>query len=545
MPRPAKPPTPYQIEKNHRAEKITLAVRGRHASLVEEQAVDQLLAWLKHLPDPDETLQSGGLRRTDLRRLLKDDEITQCIDKRNEAVIGTPWRLEPYGSRNSQWLQSELTPHIPDLLNQAQEAVYFGYSVQEIIYTQRGGRIGIDRIVGKPFEWFRPQVNGSLRYCPNDGSGGADGLETDPRKYLLTRHQASYRNPYGEALLSRLWWPVFSRFKLWQYRLQYLERFGMPLVLGKTNGDRAAFASELSHLAANAVAAVSPQDDVTFVETAKDGNQFSQAEAEIIARIQKLILGQTMTSQIGSSGSYAAAKVHYQVMQDKRNADIRRLSSTAQTLINHLWTLNNLPGAAPVFVMADDTGLEKERAERDAMLVEKGILKLTKEYLLDRYDYAEGDFEIPEAAAPPTAPTPSIPANEDDPAPVQKTEMNAAFAPASPKFTARQQVIEDAIDATLGALPSPITNADLQTAIHGATSAEDLSDRLSVVLRDADAHTFGQVFERALFAADIIGYAHADSPPPAIPAAPTPDPVTSLAARLLARELGDDDESAP
>jgi phage gp29-like protein len=53
----------------------------------------------------------------------------------------------------------------------------------------------------------------------------------------------------------------------------------------------------------------------------------------------------------------------------------------------------------------------------------------------------------------------------------------------------------------------------------GAESVEDLFERLAVAMRDADDSRFRETFERALFAADVMGYLHAggkaqkDAPP--------------------------------
>jgi phage gp29-like protein len=51
------------------------------------------------------------------------------------------------------------------------------------------------------------------------------------------------------------------------------------------------------------------------------------------------------TSDVGSSGSYAAAKVHDQVRQDKKHADMRLIQQTVQQLLDTLCDLNGLPSA--------------------------------------------------------------------------------------------------------------------------------------------------------------------------------------------------------
>jgi len=110
------------------------------------------------------------------------------------------------------------------------DARFYGYSVQEIICKEVPKGIGIERLALKPMEWFAPQRDGSLRFFPDDGSGGIEGIAVDSVKFLVSRCNPSYRNPYGEALLSKLWFPVTWRMEGWGMWLQFLETFGEPIV---------------------------------------------------------------------------------------------------------------------------------------------------------------------------------------------------------------------------------------------------------------------------------------------------------------------------
>lgn len=78
-----------------------------------------------------------------------------------------------------------------------------------------------------------------------------------------------------------------------------------------------------------------------------------------------------------------------------------------------------------------------------------------------------------------------------------------------PRFTAGQQAIEDQVDRTLANFISPIQNKAIASAIANSTSPEDLIDRLGVAMQDADDAQFRQVLERAMFAADLMGYGQA------------------------------------
>jgi hypothetical protein len=398
------------------------------AALYTEQSTYQLLRWMTTLPDPDIVLQKAGIPRYRLRELEADDEIIQCLETRRDAVLGVPWHLEPSEDPASKYITAELEPIWDDLIRWAFEAVPYGYSVIELIYRQDGAKIGLaskanpvpdavypDRLVstmGKPLEWFKPTVYG-LRYFPDNGSGGAQGVQCDPLKYLLTVRGGSYRNPYGEALLSRLWWPVFFRRQGWSFWVRFLERFGTPILMGAV-ADPQGFIEAMREAGIETAIAVQMGENVTAT-LASGANEFETVERAIVSRIQKLILGQTLTSQIGpSGGSYAAAKVHDSVREDKRNSDTRLLRGTMQGLVDRLALLNGWK--APQVVMADDTGLEADRAERDSKLspvLKDSRLRFSRDYFIDRYDLEDDDLEdAPEPPkTPPGANSPPDPGN--------------------------------------------------------------------------------------------------------------------------------------
>lgn len=497
---------------------------GRAAvSLFNDVAVEKLLQTLVNLPDPDYVLRKVNIARQDLRQLETDDEIMSALETRRDALIATPWRLEPGTGPASKFVWDAITPHMDTVIGGAFEALPYGFSVMEAVWEKDGGRVVLDRIEAKPMEWFKPQRDGTLRYFAPDGSTGADGELCDTRfKFFLTRHRPSYRQPYGEALLSRLYWPWFFRHNGWRFWMQFLERFGMPILLGKVQKP-ADFVKALLDLGIDSAIAVGKDEDITAVAPTSGDQQFERLDAAICKRVQKTILGQTLTSDVGKNGSYAAAKVHDLVRLDKRNADIRMVSATVQALIDAHVALNFGEGAeSPQFVMEDGIGLEAERAERDAKLVQAGVLKLTEDYLLRVYDFEEGDFEIPEPppqldpnAGPNDSNAGKQPAAEGDVADAgdkaaKKDDAKFAARRGRTVFTPAQQEVERLADAALGAVQAPIAPEDLRKAILAARDPEDLAVRLANVMADADPAAFREVLERALFAADVLGYVHAE-----------------------------------
>jgi len=369
--------------------------KPRPGFLQSEIAISRILAYLTSIPDPDLLLSKAGISRYQLRQLELDDEVAQCMDTRREAVVAAPWRLEPNQTRVGKWLTAMIDPHIETLKRGVMDARFYGYSVFELIYRKIEKGIGLERLSLKPMQWFSPQQDGSLVFFPDDGSGGMEGIYCDPIKFLLTTCNARYENPYGEALLSRLWFPITWRREGWSMWLQFLETFGEPIILGAVQNYQDFVEAMTAQGVRSTVAwqSVTGDDKIETISASTPG-EFERLENAILKRVQKLILGQTLTSDVGQNGSYAVAAIHNEVRNDKRRADLRMVQTAGQKLVNNLAAINGVE--APSFVMADDAGLEMTRAQRDAVLI--NVLKnsgfaLSKQYFLARYDYKEQDLQ--------------------------------------------------------------------------------------------------------------------------------------------------------
>lgn len=482
-----------------------------------EQALNPFLRFFGNLADPDEVLRKAGVQRYQLRALTGDDEITTALDTRREALLGTPWRLEREGaelSPNDLFIWEVIEPHVESVLSGSMQALPYGYSVQEVVYSDlAGNRVGIAEVTEKPFEWFVPQLDGSVLY---KSLATPFGEVTDPRKYLLTARGQTYRNPYGEALFARLYWPWLFRSQGWRFWVKWLERFGTPYLIGETQGSAQVMADALKSAVQDATIAVGLGDKVNVIESAGHGAGFEGFDRVICARIQKVILGQTLTTDVGGSsgksGSFAAAKVHNEVRKDRRNADIRMCRKTVQKLVTTLWQLNLFPGLAPSFVIEDEQGFDADKVDAIFKLASAGV-RITEQFAERAFDFVPGDIVIVD-------PTMQTPPQQDASAPPRKDQADAQRGNASTKasatplerFTPKQQAVERGIDDVLARATPPITLKQLRSAIAGATDENDLVERLAVLIDKQDPQ-FAELLARAQFAAKVLGYVHAAETP--------------------------------
>jgi phage gp29-like protein len=499
------------------------------ASLYGEYAIDHLVKMLTRMPDIDDTLRQAGIMRHKLRILLTDDEIYQAVETRLDALLATPFRVEPSDGDQGKLIMEILKPVLQDAITSAFKARLFGYSVMEAVYAPRpDGTVGLAFLGEKPMEWFEPKSDGRLIYYPNNGQSSPYGLEVDQMfKFFVTKCRPTYQNPYGEALLSRLYWPWFFRNSGWKFWGKFLERFGSPLLVGKSDSP-VKMVSALLAAHSNAVIGVGRDDAVESVGVAAGnaGQAFDLYETAVVRRVQKIVLGQTLTSGTdGGSGNRALGQVHNDVRSDKRDSDIKMVTFTMQRVVDALTTLNGWPHHEVVF--ADETGLEADRATRDKTLYDQGV-RFTTDYYKDNYALRDEDFEVTEhdpLAPPPGASDPDadpkVPGKPGQKAPAAGVRKGAkpvkaglsliAFSKSKQLFTKKQQEIEDLADAAIETAGQPIDVEAVRAAVVAAKDPEDLVERLFTLVGDkVSEDEFNDVLEKALYTADVLGYCHAE-----------------------------------
>lgn len=504
---------------------------GATIGLFDEVAVNDLVKMLTRMPDPDEVLRQAGIRRTHLRTLTFDDEIAQACETRLDALLGVPIRFEPNDGAEAIALTEIMAPLLADATIGAFQARLFGYSVLEAVYYPRAdGAVGLAFLGEKPFEWFEPKSDGRLMFFPASGGSSPEGIEVDQTyKFFLTRSRATYRNPYGDALLSKLYWPWFFRQNGWKFWAKFLERFGAPLLVGKS-ADPTAMVGALLQAHSQAVIGIDLNDSVETIGSSagSNGAAFETFEGAIIRRIQKVILGQTLTSGTdGGSGTRALGQVHDGVRLDKRNSDIALVQPTLQRIVDAVCTLNRWK--RHIITFADEVGLEGDRAKRDNDLYTVGV-RFEKPYFENNYALRGEDFTLesdaPAVGGAPT-PTPRVggDAKPSSASAAEATPKSGQGAKASkspprlfsqgasqpPVFTPAQQVIEQVGATGLSAAGLPLSSAKLRSAVLAATSPEDLEERLFALVGESlSDDAFRTTLEAALYSADVIGYVHSE-----------------------------------
>lgn len=244
-----------------------------------------------------------------------------------------------------------------EVMFHALDALAKGWSVQELVLAEEGGRLALRAVRPKDPAAF------GLRLDPFGALVGLtlrdpEGRERPvPReRFALFRHRATYDAPKGRSDLEacyRDWMAKNALLDAWRL---HLERFASPTVLGRyqrglPDAERDRMLEALRSLA-DTTAVVFPSE--IEIDTLGGDRQASSTFLDAIEfhnrEIARAILGQTLTTDEGRRvGSLALGRVHLQVLLLQIEALRRELAGPffTEQIVRPLVEWNFGPGPVP------------------------------------------------------------------------------------------------------------------------------------------------------------------------------------------------------
>lgn len=464
-----------------------------------------------YLPNPDKVLKAENADIALYEGLLYDAHVGAVVDSVIDAVKSLEWAVDRGKSKSryakdlSNWLRDwDMHSFIEAMMN----ARLYGYQPLEVMWSQVGDLLVPSEAIAKPQKWFVFDQNRVLRFRTLDDKDLGMSLEQFPRKFLCPTYKGTYLNPYGTGVLSRCFWPVtFKRggLKFW---LTFIEKYGMPHVMirvpaSTTDQRRSELLSVGKRMIQDAVAVINDTDAITLVESQSKGassDLYNRLFTVMNEEISKAIKSETLTTQLGDSGSYAAAKTHSEVSA----AGIDSVKSLVQRELNQLvdWYMEvNVSESVerPRIVPYEEENVDKDLAERDKTLVDAGV-RLTRTYWIRAYGFDESDLEEDAPVVEPSAPADPANANPD-----------AQFADPPASFPDQA-----ALDAAIVSLSDEEMQEQIETVIgpvlqmvRGARGYDDVRKRLYGMFPGMRSKDFEETLARVMFISSLLGRAGA------------------------------------
>lgn len=336
----------------------------------------------------------------------KDPHYAAVLGTRKRAVSGLPAVVEAASEdeRDEQLAEAvrELVeaPEFSDMLDDLLDAIGKGFSVAEPIWQLIGGQLWPVRYEHRDPRWFQfDKITGQRLQLRSEGG---DGLEIPAGKLIIHKPRLKSGLPIrgGVARLVAVSF-MCKAFGLKDW-MRFAELYGMPLRIGRygpgaKSDDIAVLRRAVAQLAADAAAVMPEGMKIEFQEIANaaGGAELFERMAEWLDKqISKGVLGQTMTTDDGSSQSQA--NVHNEVRMDILRADAKQLAATLnRDLVRTFIDLNFGPQERYPRIVLQVTEAEDLKALADALgpFIDRG-LPVEASAILDKFGLA-----APEAGA--------------------------------------------------------------------------------------------------------------------------------------------------
>ena len=446
-----------------------------------------------YLPPADKILKlRGGYNYELYEEVLRDDQVQATFTQRRLAVVSKPTQVIPGGQRRidkkaAEFIEATLQHIRWDTVTERMlYGRFYGYAVAEALWARDGSQVMLDRLKvrnRRRFVFgpdFRPKLVTLAQ--PN-------GEPLPEQKFWWFATGADHDDePYGLGLGHWLYWPVTFKRSQTAFWLIFLEKFGQPTPIAKYPRKAPEAEQQKALQVARDVrvdtAAAMPDDvEIALLEAARSGTaDYLAFYDRMDAAIAKVVVGQTMTTDDGSSKSQS--ETHYKVRQDLIEADARLVNDSFNRSIVK-WLIDwNFPGAAYPAVTRELTEAPDlhKLALRDKFIHGMGFTP-TRDYIENTYS-----VEIDEAAEPQGG----------------NAEEHPALAEAA--VTDELEPLERALDAIDAedweTLATPLIQPVLDKA---KTEPDALMVDLATLYPELDAEALTEQLTRILFVADSWG----------------------------------------
>lgn len=379
--------------------------------------IDLFAGWLTALPNPDKILREQPARGIRIYQdMLRDSHIRSVVGTRRLAVLGKEWRIEAAedspADQNVRDLVEEAIQGIRgferarrDLL----DGIFKGFAVGEIMWSVVNGRVVPTEIRRRGQHRFVFDADGRLRLLTIQNM--IDGEELPERKFLILQYDADPENPYGFGIGQSVYWPWWFKKHAIKFWVVFMDRFAQPLPVGKyppgtDEKTQEALLDLLKAIQTDQAVKIPNTLDVSLLEAARTSTVgvYEPFIKLLNAEISKAVLGQTLTTQEGTTGSQALGRVQEDVRQDIVEADADLEDEVFRDqLIRWIVDFNFGPDVpAPWFIT--ETEAEKDLialSNRDKVLHSMGM-RIPERYIYDTYAMPEPQGDEP-ILPPPTA----------------------------------------------------------------------------------------------------------------------------------------------
>ena len=454
-------------------------------------------------------------------RMELDGHLFNALQTRKATVLALPrqilaWDKSPAAREQRDFVgrtldQVQFHQDLKDLL----DAVAKGYSISEIMWVQRDGRWVPSDIKSRAQGRFLFGWENELRlWGPWDPW---PGTPMPQHKFLVASFDPRWDNAYGNAVLSKCFWPWWFKKHGLKFWMIFLEKFGAPTVVGKfppgsSDEQKTALLDAAAAVREETGVVIPDNQMLELLEAQRQGATVSyEAFCDYLDKqISQAVVGATLASGEASKGggNRAMAQVHQETLMNLVSDDAQMLMECVnRDLIRPLIEFNfGPPGPGMGYprlhieTESKETGLDM--ANRDKVIWSMG-LPISKQQIQDKYALAQPESE--DDALPPPAAGGGLGL-----APTASDGGFAEFREGRRVVTHPDLLADRAVASLSDGLKAPFERA--LDAIRTGADYDEARDRLYAAYPSLSYNELQESLECALFVADLRGRSEIPGP---------------------------------
>lgn len=331
-----------------------------------------------------------------------DAHLSGCVRQREGFVMARSFRLvDARGNEDAQAAHIFSQPWFRTLCRYILDSVYWGHSLIELgdVVQDGDGCPAYDSVSLIPRKHVVPEFHRILIDTSQDPRDGIDYREEPVSAWLI---EAGLPDDLGLYLKASQ--HTIAKKNMLSFWDTFGEIFGMPMRIAKTSSRDKAQISKLSRMLSemgSSGSGVLPLDtEIQFVESAK-GDAFNVYDKRIEranSEISKLIIGQTMTIEDGSSLSQS--QTHLEVFENLIEDDADFLADIINTQLLPRMVRHGFPVASLRFEWNEAVDYTPEQQiAYETMIADR--YDVDPEYFATKYGMPVGERRDPYAAMAP------------------------------------------------------------------------------------------------------------------------------------------------
>ncbi len=275
--------------------------------------------------------------------MMRDVKIASSILTRKQPLLSLPYKIETENEEFAQFIKDNVD--LDALLNHLTHAIYYGVSLVDVDYSVIENKLAPSfRHISSRY-LYADKTDGKLKPTIDHLyiKQGADKLYLNAlskERTIFHKHPIDIGEITDFSLASKLVWYFSLKHITIAHNMQYFDAVATPPLIAFTDGDEDEIVETLYSLKSTSVAAFDKEDKVNYLSAQASKAEFLNFINYIDSQITTLILGNTLSTGDGKTGSYSQSKVHENRQKEIQIFDAKLIGKTITNYLNHLEQMN-------------------------------------------------------------------------------------------------------------------------------------------------------------------------------------------------------------